>query len=203
MDPTLPKNDRGGSINENVPGWTILLIFRANLWAASGRYRAAEIHPSIVAAIRRSELKLRCVSQHINEIVGSVSQIRNVAVKSFTSSVERPGALAITAVTTPKIGSTTVTMPKIKIGTGKLDAIRGVVAETLLRIVEATPGTRWKTTGSARAIRGTRKTVKTLEIDVPSLPLIQRGIDQTTVSVLKLMMIIPGYAHFSMLRRLL
>ena len=43
LDPTLPKNDRGGSINENVPGWTILLDFRANLWAAGGRYRAAEI----------------------------------------------------------------------------------------------------------------------------------------------------------------
>ena len=98
-----------------------------------------------------------------------------------------------------KIGSTA----RIGIGTRKLAAIRGVVAETLLRIVEATRGTRWKTTGSAQAFRGTRKTVKTLEIDVASLPLIQRGIDQTTVSVLKLMMIIPVYAHFSMLRRLL
>ena len=90
-----------------------------------------------------------------------------------------------------------------RIGIGTRNAIRGVVAETLLRIVEAIPGTRWETTGSARAFCGTRKTVKTLEIDVASLPLIQRGIDQTTVSVLKLMMIIPVYAHFSMLRRLL
>ncbi len=31
--------------------------------------------------------------------------------------------------------------------------------------------------------------------------LIQRGIDQATASVLKLMMIIPMYARFSMLRR--
>ena len=54
---------------------------------------------------------------------------------------------------------------------------------------------------SARRMRGTRKTVKTVEIDVVSLLLIQRGIDLTTVSVLKLMMIIPMYAHFSMLRR--
>jgi hypothetical protein len=67
-----------------------------------------------------------------------------------------------------KIGSTA----RIGIGTRKLAAIRGVVAETLLRIVEATRGTRWKTTGSAQAFRGTRKTVKTLEIDVASLPLI-------------------------------
>ena len=75
------------------------------------------------------------------------------------------------------------------------------MAETLHRIVEATPGTRWKTRESAREFRGTRKTVKTVEIDVVSLLLIQRGIDLTTVSVLKLMMIIPMYAHFSMLRR--
>ena len=103
----------------------------------------------------------------------------------------------------PKIGIAAGTLAKTKIGIGtkELDAIRGVVAETLHQIVEATPGTRWKTTGSAREIRGTRKTVKTPEIDVASLPLIQRGIDQTTVSVLKLMMIIPVYAHFSMLRR--
>ena len=80
-------------------------------------------------------------------------------------------------------------------------AIQGVVAETLHQIVEATLGTRWKTTGSAREIRGTRRTVKTLEIGAASLPLIQRGIDQITVSVLKLMLIIPLYAHFSILRR--
>ena len=73
-----------------------------------------------------------------------------------------------------KIGSTarTTARARIGIGTRKLAAIRGVVAETLLRIVEATRGTRWKTTGSAQAFRGTRKTVKTLEIDVASLPLI-------------------------------
>ena len=65
-----------------------------------------------------------------------------------------------------------MTMPKIEIGTRELDAIRGVVAEILLRIVEATPGTRWETTGSGQVFRGTRKTVKTLEIDVASLPLI-------------------------------
>ena len=29
--------------NESGPGWTILLDFRADLWAASGQYRAAEI----------------------------------------------------------------------------------------------------------------------------------------------------------------
>ena len=90
---------------------------------------------------------------------------------------------------------------RIEMGTREQGAIRGVVAETLHQIVEATPGTRWKTTGSAREIRGTRKTVKTLEIDVASLLLIQHEIDQTTVSVLKLTMIIPTYAHFLMLRR--
>ena len=99
-----------------------------------------------------------------------------------------------------KIGSTARTT---RIGIGTRNTIRGVVAETLLRIVEAIPGTRWETTGSARAFRGTRKKVTTVGIDVASLRLIQRGIDQTTVSVLKLMMIIPVYAHYSMLRRLL
>jgi hypothetical protein len=67
LDPTLPKNDRGGSINENVSGLTILLDFRANLWVASGQYRAAEIPPYIVAAILQSELTPQCISRHINE----------------------------------------------------------------------------------------------------------------------------------------
>jgi hypothetical protein len=149
------------------------------------------------------------MSLRINEIVGSASQIRTLAVKSFTSSVGRQGALAIMDVTTPRIESTAVTMPKIEIApkttiemdTREQGAIRGVVAETLHQIVAATPGTRSKTTGSAREIRGTRKKVTTVGIDVASLRLIRRGIDRATVSVLKLMMIIPLYAHFSMLRR--
>jgi hypothetical protein len=108
-----------------------------------------------------------------------------------------------TAVTIPKIEIATRTTPKTRIGMGtrELAAIRGVVAETLHRIGEATPGTRWKTTGSARETQGTRKRDMTLAIGVASLLLIQRGIDQTTVSVLKLMMIMPLYAHFSMLHR--
>jgi hypothetical protein len=74
----------------------------------------------------------------------------------------------------PKIGiaARTTTKTRIGIGTRELGAIRGVVAETLHRIVAATPGTRWKTTGSVREIRGTRKKVKTLEIDAATLPLI-------------------------------
>jgi hypothetical protein len=153
------------------------------------------------------------MSRHINAIVGLVSQIQTLAVKSFTSSVGRQETLAITAVTTPRIESPAVTMPKIEIAarttagtrigrdTRAQGVIRGVVAETLHQIVEATPGTRWKTTGSAREILGTRKKVPTLGIGVANLHLIQRGIDQATVSVLKLMMIMPLYAHFSMLRR--
>jgi hypothetical protein len=100
-------------------------------------------------------------------------------------------------------------MPKIGIAAGtktgidsrELVEIREGVVETLLQIVKASPGTRWKTTGSAREIRGTRKKVTTLEIGAANLPLIQRGIDQITVSVLKLMLIMPMYAHFSILRR--
>ncbi len=196
LDPTLPKNDRGASMQRKRSR----MDDSAGL---SGKYLGAEIPPYTVAAILQSELTLPCISRHINEIVGSVSQIQTLAVKSFTSSDGRQGALAITAVTMPKIGiaARTTARTRIGIGTRELDAIRGVVAETLHRIVEATPGTRTKTTGSARQIRGTRKKVTTLEIGVASLLLIQRGIDQTTVSVLKLMMIIPVYAHFSMLRR--
>jgi hypothetical protein len=142
-----------------------------------------------------------------------VSQIQTLAVKSFTSSVGRQETLAITAVTTPGIESLAVIMPKIEIAarttgrtrigtaTREQGAIRRVVAETLHRIVEATPGTRWKTTGSARGILGTRKKVPTLGIGVANLHLIQHGIDPATVSVLKLMMIMPLYARFSMLRR--
>jgi hypothetical protein len=100
-----------------------------------------------------------------------------------------------------EIAPRTTAGTRIEMGTREQGAIRGVVAETLHQIVEATPGTRWKTTESAREIWETRKKVTTLEIGVASLHLIQRGIDQTTVSVLKLMMIMPLYAHFSMLRR--
>jgi hypothetical protein len=188
----------GQACNESGLGRRILLDCRADLWAASGRYRAAEIPPYTVAAILRSERTLLCISRHINEIVGSVSQIQTLAVKSFTSSVGRQGALAITAVTTPRIESTAVTMPRIEIATRttartriEMDtreqgAIRGVVAETLHQIVEATPGTRWKTRGSAREIRGTRKKVTTLEIGAASLRLIQREcaqVDDDYVSV--------------------
>jgi hypothetical protein len=149
------------------------------------------------------------MSLRINEIVGSASQIRTLAVKSFTSNVGRQGARAIMDVTTPRIESTAVTMPKIEIAskttiamdTREQGTIRGVVAATLHQIVAATPGTRSKTTGSAREIQGTRKKVTTVGIDVASLRLIRHGIDRATVSVLKLMMIIPLYAHFSMLHR--
>ena len=79
----------GQACNESGPGWTILLVCRANLWAASGQYRAAEIPPNTVAAIPRSELTLPCISRHINDIVRSVSQIRTLAVKSSTNSVGR------------------------------------------------------------------------------------------------------------------
>jgi hypothetical protein len=105
--------------------------------------------------------------------------------------------------TMPKIGIAAGIPARTKIGidSRELVEINEGVVETLLQIVGASPGTRWKTTGSAWEIRGTRKTVKTIEIGAASLPLIQREIDQITVSVLKLMLIMPMYAHFSMLRR--
>jgi hypothetical protein len=102
-----------------------------------------------------------------------------------------------------KIGIAAGTLAGTKTGidSRELVEIREGVVETLLQIVEASPGTRWKTTGSAREIHGTRRTVKTLEIGAANPPLIQRGIDQITVSVLKLMLIMPMYAHFSILHR--
>ena len=69
--------------------WKNQLDCRANLWAASGQFREAEIPPFTVAAILRSRLTLRCIFRHINEIVGSGSQIPTLAVKRFTSSVGR------------------------------------------------------------------------------------------------------------------
>ncbi len=97
-----------------------------------------------VYVIPRSELTLPCISRHINAIVGSVSQIWTLAVKSFTSSVERQWAPVITAVTTPKIGSMAVTMPKIGIAARTTAKTRiGIgtreLAETLHQIVAATP----------------------------------------------------------------
>jgi hypothetical protein len=84
-----PKTIEVRACNESGHGWTILLGFRANLLAASGQYRAAEIPPNTVAAIPRSKLTLPCMSRHINAIVGSVSQVRTLAVESFTISVEK------------------------------------------------------------------------------------------------------------------
>jgi hypothetical protein len=75
--------------NESGPGRTNRLDCRADLWAASGRYPAAEIPSFTVAAILRSARTLPCISRHINEIVGSVSQIWTLPVKSFTSSFGR------------------------------------------------------------------------------------------------------------------
>ncbi len=84
-----PEMTAAQACNESDPGRTSLLDCRADLWAASGRYRAAEIPPYTVAAILRSERTLPCMSRHTNEIVGSASQIQTLAVKSFTSSVGR------------------------------------------------------------------------------------------------------------------
>jgi hypothetical protein len=193
--------------SESGPGWTSLLDFRANLWAASGQYRAAEIPPYTVAAILRSALTLQ--HQRDRRIGESNSDSRRKEFyeqrREAVSSRDHGRDYAKDR----EHGRDSAKDRDRSRDYGKdkdRDRYNGAGrdqrgSETLLRIVEATPGTRWKTTGSAREIRGTRKTVKTLEIDAASLPLIQRGIDQTTVSVLKLMIIIPLYAHFSMLHR--
>ena len=100
-----------------------------------------------------------------------------------------------------KIAAKTTARRVSGIGTRELLATIGVAAETIRQIVAAIPEKWWTTTGSAQGIRGTRRTVKTQGIDVVTPLLTQHGIVHATVSVLKLMMIIPMYAHFSMLRR--
>jgi hypothetical protein len=103
-------------------------------------------------------------------------------------------ALAITERTMPKIGITARTTAKTGngIGTKELSETQGVVAETLLlQIVAATPERKRTITRSARGIRGTRRTVKAQGKGAATFLLIQGGIDQATVSALKLMMIIP------------
>jgi hypothetical protein len=88
-------------------------------------------------------------------------------------------------------------MPKIEIA----EVLRQGQVETLRRIIAATPERRWTITRSTWGIHGIRRTAKTHGISNATSLLIQRGIDQATMSVLKLMMIIPMYARFSMLRR--
>jgi hypothetical protein len=147
MDPTMPKNDY---VRRIFPG------FRVNLLVANGRYREAESSLSTVAAISRSERTLPCISRLINAIAGLESRIRTPAVKSSTIGVERQRALAITDRTMPKIGIAARTTAKIGngIATKELSETQGVVAETLLQIVAATPERKWTITRSARGFAG-------------------------------------------------
>ena len=112
--------------------------------------------------------------------------------------VARQRALTIAGRTMQKIVIATWTTARIGsgIGTAEPSATRGVVAETLRRIVAATPEIKWTITRSARGMHGTRRTVKTPGKNDATSLLTQRGIDQATVSVLKLMMIIQVYARF-------
>ena len=165
MDPTMHKNDRGASMlrkrsrQEEFAG----LSGKSLALVANGRYREAESPLSTAAAIPRSELTLPCMSRLINAIDGSVSRIRTPAVMSSTIGVERQRALAITAMTMPRIGIEARTTARTRIGIGTRDLFepQGVVAETLHRIVAATPEREWTITRSARGIHGTRRTVKT------------------------------------------
>ena len=181
--------------------------FRENLLVTKGLFREAESPLRTAAAILRSELTLPRMFQLINAIVGSVSRIWTPAVKSSTIGVERQRTLVITAMTMPKIGIKvrikvrTTAKTRIGIGTRDLSETQGVVAETQNRIVAATLEREWTITRSARGICGTRRTVKTQVKGVTTSLFIQRRIDQATVSVLKLMMIIQMYGRFSMLRR--
>ena len=104
----------------------------------------------------------------------------------------------IAGMTLPKIVIATRTKARIRsgIGTAEPSETRGVVAETLLRVVAATPERKWTIIRSARGMHGTRRAAKTPRKNTATSLPTQRGIYQATVSVLKLMMIIQVYARF-------
>ena len=181
----------------------IFLCIRVNPLVESGLCLEVESPLRTVAVIPRSEQTRSRISHLTNAIAALVSRTRNPAVRNSTIGVERQRALTIADMTMPKIGIATRTTARTgnRISTAEPSATQGVVAETLRRIVAATPERKWTITRSARGIHGTRRTVKTQEKSDATSLLTQRGIDQATVSVLKLMMIIPMHARFSMLRR--
>ena len=186
-----------GVCSESGCARRILLRCRVNLLAESGLCLEVESPLSTVAAIPRAEQIRSRTSQLTSAIAALVSRTRTPAFKNSTIDVERQRALTIADKTTPKIEIATRTTARTGNGIGTADpsATQGVVVETLRRIVAATPERRWTVTSKKRAgIHETRNTAKTH--DVTSI-LIQRGIDQTTVSVLKLMMIIPMYPRFT------
>ena len=115
-------------------------------------------------------------------MIGVASQ-RALGIAGMTMS-----KIVIVARTTARIGS--------GISIAEPTATQGVVAETLRRIVAATPGRKWTIARSVREMRGTRGTVTTRRKNAATSLPTQRGIDQATVSVLKLIMIIKMYARF-------
>ena len=89
-------------------------------------------------------------------------------------------ALGIAGMTMSKIVIVARTTARIGSGISIAEPTE-VVAETLRRIVAATPGRKWTITRSVRGMRGTRGTVTTRRKNAATSLPTQRGIDQATV----------------------
>jgi hypothetical protein len=139
-------------------------------------------------AILLRKQTLSRISRLINETAVLVNRTQTLAEKNSMISVARQRALGNAGMTMPRIGIAVRTTARIESGIGAVEttATQGVVAETLHRIAAATPRREWTITRSARRMRETRRAVKTPREDTANSLPIRRGIDQTTVSILKL-----------------
>ena len=195
MDHTMHKNDRGGSMQrkrlrqEDLAALPSKSLGRER---SMSRSREPSPHSRGDSSARADSFAYIPAHQRDRRII-LVSPIRTLAVKNSTIGVERQRVLTTADMTMLKIEIATRTTARTGNGIGMADpsATQGVVAETLRRIVAATPGRRWTITRSARGIHGTRRTTKTHGNSNATPLLTQRGIDQATVGVLKLLMIIP------------
>jgi hypothetical protein len=182
---------------ENGCARRIFLCFRVNPLVESDRCLEVESPLRSVAAIPRPGRTRSRISWPTNAIAVLVSRTRTPAVRNFTIGVESHNRGHYYA----KDRDRNKDYGKKSDGIGTAESSATQVAKILRRIVAATPERKWTITRNARGIHGTRRTVKIPEKNGATSPLTQHEIDQATVSVLKLMMIIQMYARFSMLRR--
>ena len=115
-----------------------LLRCRVNPLVESGRYLGVGSPLRTVAAIPRPGQTCSRISRLTNAIAALVSRTRSPAERSSMIGVARQRAPTITGMTMPRI--VIATRIGSGIDTAELSATQGVVAETLRRIVAATPG---------------------------------------------------------------
>jgi hypothetical protein len=191
-----------GVCSESGCARRILLRCRVNLMVESGLCLKVESPLSTVAAIPRAEQNHSRTSRLTSAIAALVSRTRTPAVKNSTIDVERQRALTIADKTTKDRDRN-----KVYNKDRERDRHGGSVRDPRSSGRDPTPDRRSHSREKVddhkkrAGIHGTRRTAKTHEKSDTTSPLIQRGIDQATVSVLKLLIIIPMYARFLMLRR--